>query len=111
MTELLKAMQEMMETQVGSLASWMEAKTDAHLKEIRADQELVKDEMLAKMGSQLEKMEACLGKTEVTDFEANPEEIVCESEHVEVPKEETAVETYGALKKAWGQHSSRKAPW
>jgi hypothetical protein len=60
-------------------------KTDANLKEIRAGQEHLKGKMLAKldahherimarMDSQLEKMEACLGKTETMDFEANPKE-------------------------------------
>jgi hypothetical protein len=45
-------------------------------------------------------MEACLGKTEATDFVENPEGIVSESEHEEIPKEEAAVETFGALKAA-----------
>jgi hypothetical protein len=50
-----------------------QAKTDATLREMRAGQELLKEEMLAKldvhhermmagMDSQLEKMEVCLGK-------------------------------------------------
>jgi hypothetical protein len=30
--------------------------------------------MMARMNSQLEKMEACLGKMEATDLEANPKE-------------------------------------
>jgi hypothetical protein len=66
--------------------------------EMRAGQELLKEEMLAKMephhermmtrmDSQLEKMEACLGKTEVTDLEENESE----EEHEEVPEEEDAV--------------------
>jgi hypothetical protein len=36
---------------------------------------------------------ACLGKTEVTDLEANPEEMESEAEYREVPKEHAAVET------------------
>jgi hypothetical protein len=62
-----------------------QAKTDASLKEIRAGQEHLKEQMMAKldayhermmarMDSQLEKMEACLGKTEATNLEARPEE-------------------------------------
>jgi hypothetical protein len=40
----------------------------------------------------LEKMEACVGKTETMDFEANPEEIESKGEHEdEVPKEEAVV--------------------
>jgi hypothetical protein len=32
------------------------------------------ERMMARMNSQLEKMEACLGKMEATDLEANPKE-------------------------------------
>jgi hypothetical protein len=46
---------------------------------------------MARMDSQLEKME-------VMDLEANPEEIQSKAEHAKVPKEEAAVETFGALK-------------
>jgi hypothetical protein len=45
---------------------------------------------------QLEEMEACLEKTEVTDLETNPEEIESESVHHKVPNEEAAVESVGA---------------
>jgi hypothetical protein len=55
--------------------------------------------MMAKMDSQVEKMEACLGKMEATNLEANPEEMKSVAVHEEVPKEEAAVETLGALKK------------
>jgi hypothetical protein len=58
MTELLKAMQERTETQIGSLASKTDAnqaktdinqvKTNATLKEIRASREYLQEEMLAK---------------------------------------------------------------
>jgi hypothetical protein len=48
--------------------------------------------IMARMDSQLEKMEACLGNTEATDLEANQEEIDSEAEHEEFPKEEVAVE-------------------
>jgi hypothetical protein len=54
---------------------------------MRVGQEFLKEEMLAeldvqhqrmmtRMDSQLEKMEACLEKTETTDLETNPKEIV-----------------------------------
>jgi hypothetical protein len=60
--------------------------------------------MMAEVESQLEKMEACLGKT-VTDLEANPEKKESVVVHEEVPKEETAVETFGALKERyWDRH-------
>jgi hypothetical protein len=91
-----------------------------NLKEgMRAGQELLKEEMLAKMeinqermdgksdahyenvmvrmDSQLQKMEACLRKTKVMNLEANPEEIESEEEH-EVLKKQVTVETFGALK-------------
>jgi hypothetical protein len=61
--------------------------------------------MMTKMVSWLEKMDACLGKTEATDVEANPEEIEFDSEHQEIPKEEATVETFGALKEwYWDRH-------
>jgi hypothetical protein len=44
-------------------------------------------------------MEACLGKTESTDFEANPEETEFETEHEEVHKEESTMKTITVLKK------------
>jgi hypothetical protein len=59
----------------------MLAKLDAH-----------HERVMAGMDSQLEKLEVCLGKTEVADLEANSEEIESEAEHEEVPKEEAAVE-------------------
>jgi hypothetical protein len=57
---------------------------------------------MARIDAQLEKMEACLGKTEATDLEANREEIESKGEYEEVPKEQAAVETFGALKKRHG---------
>jgi hypothetical protein len=94
-----------------------EAKPDASLREVREEmracQELLKEEMLgkldayhermiARMDSWLEQMEVCLGKMEATDFEANPEEKESEADHEEVPEEEAAVETFGALKGQYG---------
>jgi hypothetical protein len=50
------------------------------------------ERMMARMNSQLEKMEARLGKIEATSLEA---------EHKEIPKEEAAVETFGTLKEQY----------
>jgi hypothetical protein len=63
----------------------MVAKLDAH-----------HERMMARMNSQLE-------NTEATDLEANPEEIQSKTEREEVPKEEAAVETFGALKEQYGE--------
>jgi hypothetical protein len=76
-------MEEMTETEKGSLGSRTDAKLDAHHERI-----------LARMDYQLKKMEACLEKTEVADLETNPEEIESEEEHEEVPKEGATVETF-----------------
>jgi hypothetical protein len=82
-----------------------EVNTNVNLKnmkeEISAGQNYLKEEMIAKldarherlmarMYSQLEKMEVCLEKTEATDLEANPEERESKSVHKEVLKEEAA---------------------
>jgi hypothetical protein len=93
-----------------------QAKMAANLNEIRAGKELLKEmlakieahheRMMARMNSQLEKMEACLGKTGDIDLEASPEEIMFEVEHEEVPKEAVAVETLGARKKQYGDRHS-----
>jgi hypothetical protein len=53
---------------------------DAKLKEIKEDMQTNK-EMLAKMDSQLEKMEAWLRKMGTTNLEANPEETESEVVH------------------------------
>jgi hypothetical protein len=47
-------------------------------------------------------METCLGQMKAMNLEASPEEIESEVEHEEVPEEEAAVETLGALKKWYG---------
>jgi predicted HAD superfamily phosphohydrolase len=90
-----------------------QAENDTTLKEIRAGQELQKEEMLAKldayhkrmmtkMDSWLEKIEACLGKMKATDLEAYPAEIESEAEHEEVPNEEAAVKTVRARRSGMG---------
>jgi hypothetical protein len=76
-----------------------------HLKEeIMAKLDACHERMMARMDSWLEKMEGCLGKTETTDLEANSGKIESEVEHEEVPEEQAAEETFGALKKYWDQH-------
>jgi hypothetical protein len=73
----------------------MKAKLGPHQEEIRtnviAKLDTHHERMMARMDSQLQKMETCREKTNATDLEANPEEIESEVEHEEVPKEEAAV--------------------
>jgi hypothetical protein len=57
---------------------------------------------MAKIDSQLEKMEASLGKTQATNLETNPEAMKSVAVHEEVLKEEAAVEATGALKRRHG---------
>jgi hypothetical protein len=73
------------------------------------------EEMIAKLDSHHERMMACLGKTEATDLEANPEEMQSEAVLREVPKEEAAVKSSAAAErrqkpKEWtrGNCGSRK---
>jgi hypothetical protein len=72
---------------------------------VRAGQELLEEEMLAKldahdwrimaeMDSQQEKMEACVENGEATDFEEYPEELEAEAGH-EVETSRTLKEWYG----------------
>jgi hypothetical protein len=60
--------------------------------------------MVPRMDSKLETVEACLGMTGATDLQANPKEIESEAEHEHVPKEESTVETFGALKERHRDH-------
>jgi hypothetical protein len=59
------------------------------------------ERMMASMDSQLEKMEAYLGKTEDMNLEANPEEMKSEAENEEVLKEEATVKTFRVLKERY----------
>jgi hypothetical protein len=116
MTELLTTMQEKMGANLKEIKEDIktnQARANTNQKEIRIGQKLLKEEMLAKMETNQERMmdkmdlqpvklEACLGKTGATDLETNPEEIESEAEHKEVPKEEAAVKTVRALKKRHG---------
>jgi hypothetical protein len=93
-----------------------QAKTDPNLREIRAGQEHLKEEMKAKMDSHHEKLmtlvkadkekieairEACLEKTESCLESKEPVRLELESiaVHEDIPKEEAIVKTVGALKK------------
>jgi hypothetical protein len=82
---------------------------------MKTGQELLKEELQARLDAhhvriartdfQLEKMEAYQKKTETT------EEMESEAEQEEVPKEEAAVETFGALKaEIRAAVSGRKVP-
>jgi hypothetical protein len=86
-------------------------------KKMRTIQEIIKEEimaklaahherMMARMDSQLKKMEACLGKMEAMDLEANPEEKeAMVYQHQEVLNEVAILETTGALEDQYvGQH-------
>jgi hypothetical protein len=88
----------------------MEAKAYDNLKKIKesiktnqatARLRQIKVEMMAKMDSQLEKMEACLGKMEAIDLEANPEGMESKAVH-EISKKEDTVQTVRALRKWYG---------
>jgi hypothetical protein len=73
--------------------------------EMLAKLDAIHERMMAQMDSHLKKMKVCLGKTEAMDAEANPEETESEAEHQEVSKQEATMETYGALKKQYGDQN------
>jgi hypothetical protein len=64
---------------------------------VRAGQELLKEEMLARSDAHHKRM-----KMETMNLEVNPEEIKSKTEQEEVSKEEAALETFGALKEWYG---------
>jgi hypothetical protein len=91
--EFLKATEEMMERQIGSLKAdlrTMPEKMDSH-----------NERMMAKMNRHQQKMVACLGKTEAYPemMKANPQEMGSTAMLPQVPLEEAAVKSFGALKK------------
>jgi hypothetical protein len=92
-------MKEMMESEIGSLVSRMEAdrKNDGEemKQEIRAGQE----HLMTTINAYHERNMAVLGKTEAKDLKVNPEEIEPDSEHREVPQEVAAVKSSGTMKK------------
>jgi hypothetical protein len=101
MTELLKAMEDKMDENLKEMVAVM---TASH-KEMLAKVEAKQVRMMARMDYWLEKIEACLGKTEATNLDANPEEIESKAMHEEVPKEEAAVKPVKALKKWHGDRN------
>jgi hypothetical protein len=104
MTELLKAMQEMMEMQMGTLISRM----DIH----QARTEAIQEEIIAKMDAHHERMgasvNACQKETtackEATESKEPTSAEILESvaENEEVPREEAAVKTVRAQKEGYG---------
>jgi hypothetical protein len=80
-----------------------QAKTHANLKEMRAGQELLKEEMLVKLDDHHKRMMARMDSQleNATDLESTSEEIESKAEHEEVPKEEATVETLEALKERY----------
>jgi hypothetical protein len=97
------------------LAEWKEemkvdqektvARLEAKIEEIKSGQ----GEIESTVNAMEKKMEACLGKTKVTDVEANLKKKESEVVHREVPKEEAAVKSSGALKKGHrGQNLAAK---
>jgi hypothetical protein len=65
---------------------------EKHLKEEMLDKlDVHHKRMAARMDSQLQKMDACLGKMEATDLEANPERKKSVAVHEKVLKEEVAL--------------------
>jgi hypothetical protein len=52
-----------------------QARTKWTQEEMLAKMEVHHERMMIRMDSQLDKMEACLGETETTDFKANAEEL------------------------------------
>jgi hypothetical protein len=69
--ELLKAMQEMM---------------DAYEEKMLAAMDANSREMMAKLDVHHARTMACLGKTEATDLEANPENMESRTKHREAPR-------------------------
>jgi hypothetical protein len=100
MSELLKAMQEMMERHIGSLASRMEAGQEERKAEMKAKREKV-DAWLADMtGCRKERMTS----QETTEArleckEPTSEETESAAERRELPKEHAAVKPVGGLRK------------
>jgi hypothetical protein len=100
----MKAMQENMDANQSEMKANREERK-AGMKANRKEMRTGHKEMMAKLDAHHERMMACLGKTEATDLEANPEDMESGAEHREVPKEEAAAKSSGALKKCHrGQH-------
>jgi hypothetical protein len=78
------------------------AKMDAMQQKIDANNEkfkVLQDALISLMDAHQERMMVCLGKTEATGLEANPEEKENVPVHWEVPKEEATVKPVRGLRK------------
>jgi hypothetical protein len=71
----------------------MLTKMEASIEDENEKFELLRNTLVSRMDAHHGGMMACLGKTEVTDLEANPEEMQSEAVNSEVPKEDAVVET------------------
>jgi hypothetical protein len=105
----LKELKAEMKADREEITGRLEAKIEANQAKMDVNPKEMKEEMLAKMEINQERMMACLGKMEATNLEANPEEIESVAVHEEVPKQETTVKSFGALKK-W-QRGQILAAW
>jgi hypothetical protein len=86
----MTVMQERRDASLKRLEAKTEAKMHSHHEELKVI-------LKAGQGKTEVIMEACLGKLEATDLAENPEEIEFQPEHLEAPKENSAVETIRAL--------------
>jgi hypothetical protein len=95
-----KAMQETVETPIGSLASRM------YIHQART--EIIQEEIRAKMDAHHERMEVLFNvfedklKTEATDLDENPGKIEYAAKPEDAPKEGAAMGTVVALKEQYG---------
>jgi hypothetical protein len=96
--EEMKTNQTKMDANLREMKEEMLAKMEANQGKLMAKLDAHHERMMTKIDSQLAVMEACLGKTEATDLQADPEEMEPEGVHEEVPIAEATVKTSGALK-------------
>jgi hypothetical protein len=80
-----------MKAQIASLVSRIENTNENF--------EVLRETLVSCIDTHQVRMMACLGKTEATDLEANPERMQSEAEHQKVPKEQAAVKPVGGLRK------------
>jgi hypothetical protein len=95
MVSFIVSLQEMEMQQMLELLKPLHQKLDAMQEEMTASHK----EIMAKLDAHHEKIMACLGKTETTDLEANPEEMKSEEVHREVSKEDAVMKSSEAPKK------------
>jgi hypothetical protein len=103
--EEMKTNQTKMDASLREMKEEMPVKMEANQGKVMAKLDAHRERMMIKIDSQLALMEACLGKTEATGLETNPEERKSKMEHEEVHKEKAAVKAATAMKKRHGdQH-------